>query len=208
MSRLFSPRLMSLAVAASGGLACTVAAAPECPDVPTASAPFIEARQTQSPEEICRRLASLADDPNVTAKILAECPTFLHEEQVRYEQLSACLGSAATIEAASACPSAKAWAVADVRDVCGHLVDVMGTQRRGDGDELTGEDRAKALDHCIDGAEQERERIGDVRFNEQARCMMRASSMDAVMECDDDDSRHDVPERKAEKKADKKADGP
>lgn len=84
-------------------------------------------------------------------------------------------------------------------DLCNHMMD-LAMKEAGDAKDakMSDEDKKKGMEACIKGADEEKKKIGEDKFKEQAKCVMAATKMEDVAKCDKEEKKEDKKEEKAQ----------
>jgi hypothetical protein len=69
-------------------------------------------------------------------------------------------------------------------DVCQHVVDLMKKDLGDQADAMSEEQVAKIKETCIKSAEKQKEKIGAIEYNKEAKCVMAADSTEDLRACE------------------------
>jgi len=134
-------------------------------------------------------------DSNALAQVLDDCEASLAELEHGHEKLSACMLAARSKAEITTCERTVPRYQSVLRsldptpaEVCDHVMDVMKRELGEDGSTPSEEDVEKFLSECAREIGRERQKIGDERFRQQARCIMEAQSMDVLAKCEPKES--------------------
>lgn len=74
-------------------------------------------------------------------------------------------------------------------DVCQHIVDLTNKELGAKSDALSEESMTKFKETCVKESEKEKEKIGAIAYNKQAKCVMAVTTLAELKKCEDLDKK-------------------